>query len=138
METLTFAGFLLRLAMAVVLVFATYNPTGYAFAQWLARSITQPPPLLAVCGLALLVGWIIFLRATLRAMGLGGVLLVVAFLGALIWLFSSWGWLDPHNSHAMAWVGLSGASLVLAIGVSWSHLRRRLTGQADVDEVVER
>jgi hypothetical protein len=29
-------------------------------------------------------------------------------------------------------------SVVLAIGVSWSHLQRRLTGQADVEEVDER
>jgi hypothetical protein len=27
------------------------------------------------------------------------------------------------------------SAIILAIGLSWSHLRRRLTGQADVDEV---
>jgi hypothetical protein len=26
------------------------------------------------------------------------------------------------------------AAIVLALGMSWSHVRRRLTGQADVDE----
>ncbi|MGB5773274.1 MAG: DUF6524 family protein [Sedimenticolaceae bacterium] len=26
-------------------------------------------------------------------------------------------------------------SAILAVGMSWSHIRRRLTGQIDVDEV---
>jgi hypothetical protein len=34
----------------------------------------------------------------------------------------------------MAWIVLFVFAIILAIGVSWSHLRR-FTGQADVDEV---
>ena len=26
-------------------------------------------------------------------------------------------------------------SLILAVGLSWSHIRRRLTGQVDVDDL---
>jgi hypothetical protein len=35
----------------------------------------------------------------------------------------------------MAWIVLFVFSMILAVGISWSHMRRRLTGQADVDEV---
>jgi hypothetical protein len=35
----------------------------------------------------------------------------------------------------MAWIVLLVFAIILAIGLSWSHMRRRLTGQADVDEV---
>jgi hypothetical protein len=35
----------------------------------------------------------------------------------------------------LTWIVLVGLSLLLAVGMSWSHIRRRLTGQVDVDEV---
>lgn len=135
METLGIGGFFVRLALTVALVFASYNPSGHSYAHWVARQIKAPTPALALVGLLLLIGWIVFLRATLRAIGIGGAVLVAAVMAVLVWLVASWGWLDPHNTTAMAWVVLAALSCVLAIGVSWSHLRRRLTGQADVEEV---
>ena len=137
MESLSVAGFLLRLGMTVVLVFATYNPSGRSYAHWVVRQVTSPTPLLALAGLVLLIGWIVFLRATLRAIGIGGLLLTGAVMATVVWLVVDWGWLDPHNTTAMAWVMLVALSIMLAIGVSWSHLQRRLTGQADVEEVDE-
>ena len=137
MESLSVAGFFLRLAMTVVLVFATYNPSGHSYAHWVVRQVTSPTPLLALAGLVLLIGWIVFLRATLRAIGIGGLLLTGAVMATVVWLVVDWGWLDPHNTTAMAWVMLVALSIMLAIGVSWSHLQRRLTGQADVEEVDE-
>jgi hypothetical protein len=35
----------------------------------------------------------------------------------------------------MAWVSMVCLALLLAIGMSWSHVRRRMTGQVDVDDV---
>jgi phosphotransferase system glucose/maltose/N-acetylglucosamine-specific IIC component len=137
METLSVAGFFLRLAMTAVLVFATYNPSGHSYSHWVSRQITQPTPMLALTGLVLFIGWIVFLRATLRAIGIGGLLLTGAVMATVVWLVVDWGWLDPHNTTAMAWVMLVALSIMLAIGVSWSHLQRRLTGQADVEEVDE-
>jgi len=137
MESLSVAGFFLRLGMTVVLVFATYNPSGHSYAHWVVRQVTSPTPLLALAGLVLLIGWIVFLRATLRAIGIGGLLLTGAVMATVVWLVVDWGWLDPHNTTAMAWVMLVALSIMLAIGVSWSHLQRRLTGQADVEEVDE-
>ena len=137
MESLSVAGFFLRLGMTVVLVFATYNPSGHSYSHWVVRQVTSPTPLLALAGLVLLIGWIGFLRATLRAIGIGGLLLTGAVMATVVWLVVDWGWLDPHNTTAMAWVMLVALSIMLAIGVSWSHLQRRLTGQADVEEVDE-
>jgi hypothetical protein len=37
----------------------------------------------------------------------------------------------------MTWIALLCLSGLLAIGMSWSHVRRRLTGQIDVDAVDE-
>lgn len=135
MERFTALGFLLRWLAALVLVFCTFNPTGASFYHWVMKSTPHVTPVIAVVGIVLLAGWIVFLTATMRSIGLLGALLLVAFFGAVIWLVVSWGWIDPHNGTAMAWVILFVFSAILAVGVSWSHMRRRLTGQADVDEV---
>jgi len=45
--------------------------------------------------------------------------------------------LKTDNVGAMTWVVLVIVSLLLAIGMSWSHIRRRLTGQVDIDDVDE-
>ncbi len=35
------------------------------------------------------------------------------------------------------WIGLVALATVLGIGLSWSHVRRYLSGQSDVDDVEE-
>jgi TRAP-type C4-dicarboxylate transport system permease large subunit len=46
-----------------------------------------------------------------------------------------YGLLSPTSSKAIAHLVLIALALVLAIGVSWSHLTRKLTGQMDTDNV---
>ena len=58
-------------------------------------------------------------------------------LAALIWMIVSWGWVTLDNTNALTWIGLIVLALILAIGMAWSHLYRRWTGQATVDEVNE-
>ena len=135
MERFTPLGFALRLLAALALVLLTFNPTGYSFYHWIANTLPHVSPASAVVGILLLVGWIVFLTATMRSIGLLGVFIALAFFGAVIWMIVSWGWLDPRNGTAMAWIVLLVFAIILGIGLSWSHMRRRLTGQTDVDEV---
>ena len=53
----------------------------------------------------------------------------------LVWLFVDIGWLNLKDVGVMSWVVLVIVSLLLAVGMSWSHIRRRLTGQVDTDDV---
>jgi FtsH-binding integral membrane protein len=89
----------------------------------------------AVVGIALLICWIIFLRATMMSMGWLGIILGGALLACLIWLLVDIGWLSLDSSGAITWVVLLVLSFILATVMSCSHIRRRLTGQVDVDEV---
>ncbi|NND67333.1 MAG: hypothetical protein HKN19_07090 [Halioglobus sp.] len=127
-------GFLGRWVFALALVFSTYNPTEYSYFSWIAADGTEFSPLIALVGIILLIGWIIFLRATLRALGVVGIGLGAALFGCLIWLFVDMGWLSLEQTGALTWIALVLISLILATGMSWSHVRRRLTGQFDVDE----
>jgi hypothetical protein len=62
-------------------------------------------------------------------------LLVLAVIGATLWVLHDLGVLRLDNSSVNVWLGLLALSFVLGIGLSWSHIRRALSGQADVDDV---
>jgi uncharacterized membrane protein len=83
----------------------------------------------------LLIGWTIFIRATLRSLGAFGLLLAFAFFGTLIWLIVYYGLVPADSTKALTYIVLVVMCGVLATGVSWSHIRRRITGQVDTDEL---
>ncbi len=136
-------GIFLRLLFALVLVYATYNPEGISFYHWAILPLTQAAkfslgaihPLKFLAAVALLVGWIIFLQATQRALGFKGVVLTLALFGGLVWLLIYWHVFSPRGARAISHIVLIVVALLLATGMSWSHLSRRLTGQIDTDEV---
>jgi len=86
-------------------------------------------------GILLLVGLLVYLQATFRALGRRGVLIAFALFGSIIWMLIYWNVISPHGSRAITHLVLIVISLVLAIGMSWSHLTRRLSGQVDIDKV---
>ena len=130
-------GFLVRWAIAFVLLAATFNPTPYNYVSWLERNYSEQTPLAVLSGLLLLVGYIIYMRATLRSIGGFGMFLVLSIVGALVWVLNDFGWLSLSETSQMVWLGLFALSLVLGVGLSWSHVRRYLSGQSDMDDVDE-
>jgi hypothetical protein len=129
------AGVSFRFLFALLLVLCTYNPSGYSYFHWLHQNLHSLTPYIALAGLALIIGWVIYLKATLNSLGLIGVLLASAFFACLVWLFVYWKILDLHNTSAMAWVVEILLAILLALGMCWSHFSRRLSGQIDVDEI---
>ena len=134
MERLTLGGFLLRLAASALLVVLTYNPSGHSYAHWVAATLPKVEPLQAVAGLVLLGAWAFFAHSTWRSLGTFGVLLAGALLAALVWLAASWGWIRLDDAGALGWLADAMLAVLLAIGVSWSLVERRVTGQVVVDE----
>ncbi len=137
MKAFTVQSFFLRWVFALLLVMLSYNPSGYSYAHWLQHSFSNFGPLLGLAGVSLIIGWVIYLRATLRSLGLIGLILAILFFGSLLWLLVDWGWLGLDNVTAVSWVVLVLLSAVLAVGISWSHIRRKLSGQVDADDVDE-
>ena len=139
------SGILGRFLMAVLLVAATYNPAGYSFFHWALLPLYKSPPadltfsalnpLKILAGIALLVGWVVFLQATRRSLGGKGVFLAIALFGGLIWVLIDFNVFSPRGSKAISYLVLLVVALVLATGMSWSHVTRRLSGQVDTDEV---
>ena len=135
MEEFDFLGFLWRMLFALALVLLTFNPTGHSYYHWLADGFPSVSPAEAVAGILLLLGWIFFVRTTLSAIGTAGIVLMAALFASIVWWIVSKGWLDVGNRSTMAWIVLLILGLMLGIGMSWSHIRRRLSGQAAVDRV---
>ncbi|WP_415920039.1 DUF6524 family protein [Tateyamaria sp. SN6-1] len=130
-------GFFLRWVCAFALLSATYNPTPYNYVIWTAQNGAQNLSVAVLLGLLLLVGYIIYLRATLRSIGGFGMALILSIVGAILWVLYDLGLLNIDNRNFNTWLGLLALSFVLGIGLSWSIVRRRLSGQTDVDDVDE-
>ncbi|WP_050522568.1 DUF6524 family protein [Pseudorhodobacter wandonensis] len=130
-------GVLLRWFGAFGLLSATFNPTQWNFYRWAEAHYSTQLPLTVLLGLLLAVAFIIYIAATLRSLGAFGMLLVAAVFAALIWVLVDWGILSTANSSLNIWLGILALSLVLGIGLSWSILWQKMSGQATVDEVDE-
>lgn len=128
-----FVSFLYRLVFSVALVLLTYNPSGWSWVAFLSAEIATVYKVAS--GIVLLIGWIMFLRATWNSLGPLGTALAAAFLGVIIWLFVEWGLFSLDNTTVVQWLVLAVIAWVLAVGMSWSHVRRRLSGQIDTDEI---
>lgn len=137
-QKFTWKSFLIRLVAALTLVFASYNPSGYSYYHWtISHWMTTEWDITvfkAFVGVVVIIGWTIFIRATFRSLGVVGTTLAIAFFGLLIWLVVDIE-LVAADDIELTYLLLIGLSGVLAAGLSWSHVRRRVTGQLDVDDV---
>ncbi len=136
----SFGGIALRALAALVLVFATYNPEGVSFYHWALAPLIDgtttagPMSVKFLAGIALIAGWVVFLTATRRSIGIGGSILVLAISGALVWILLDFGIVSAKSGRGLTYVVLICTALLLAVGMSWSHLSRRLSGQVDMDQ----
>ena len=132
-------GIFWRISAAILLVLATFNPAGLSYLAWVAGGLEPDMPLKVLAGLALAVLYIVFLRATLRSIGLVGAVLILALIAALMWTLVYYRLVDLtlQDQTPILWLALIALGIVLGIGMSWSLIRRMLTGQTDVDDVDE-
>ena len=141
-EGLSWGGIAVRFALALVLVYVTWNPFGISFTDWAIMPVFagadgeagSQAPLKFLVGLLLLTGWVLYLQATHRSLGAAGATLIAAICGGVVWLLASWrvfAMQGPAIAHAILIV----LAIILAAGMSWSHVSRRMSGQVDTDAV---
>ena len=128
-------GILLRWLGAFLLLAAIFNPTSWNYVTWARNSWADQMPLIVFSGLILAVAAMVYLVATMRSIGLLGAVVIAAIFGAGLWVLTDWGLLGLENSALNIWLGIIALSLILGVGMSWSILRQRLSGQQTTDEV---
>lgn len=127
-------NFILRWLFTLFLVFSTYNPSGRSFFHW-TRSGEAPATMVAVTAILLLACYVFLIRATYRSMKPAGALLVAIFLALFNVMLVDLGLVSVAAGSAVAVMCLASLSTLLAIGVSFSAIRARLSGQVDSDDV---
>lgn len=127
--------FLYRFMAAIVVVFVSYNPEGYSYYHWALEDIETMSVVKAFVGVTLLIAWVVLLRATFGSLGLIGLLLALSFFGLGTWALVDFFNVDLKNLTVLSYLIEFVLSFVLSIGVSWSHVRRRVSGQVDTDEI---
>ncbi|MFN3075468.1 MAG: DUF6524 family protein [Alphaproteobacteria bacterium] len=130
-----YRNLLQRWIMALFIVFATYNPSGYSFFHWATDLEDTRWSLKVLVGTALLILHLTFVFATVRALGLTFLVIWSLFFAALIWTFLDHGFLASLGVRTWVTIVLGIIATILAIGVSWSYIRGRLSGQADSNDV---
>jgi hypothetical protein len=132
MTGISWAGVFLRVGFALALVLLTFNLSGHSF----YHRLTAPPhgvtAIKAFDGALLLVGWVVCLRTAFVALGWLGLVLGAALFGTLVWLLADLKWIDLTGATAFTWVVLIAVGVLLGIGLSWSLIRARATGQVEV------
>ncbi len=113
----------------------TYNPTDYNYVVWSREHYVDDLPLTVLFGLLLLIGYVIYLRATLRSIGGFGMMVVLAVMASVAWVLHDYDMLSLDNGALNVWMAILALSIVLGIGLGWSIVRRTLTGQVDVDDI---
>ena len=135
-ESFGLHDFGMRLGASLVMVLATWNPGGWSYVDWLAGAWKADAlgAVHAFIGVLLLIGWVILLRATFNSLGWLGLILGGMLLAAGVWLLYDLGVLRGHTMAVIEWIALVCIAVLLGIGLSWSWLWRRMTGQVDVDD----
>jgi hypothetical protein len=127
----------IRLFLALLIVLLTFNPSGFSFFHWTRDAFLHSGlgPLHVLAGIALLIGWVLFVQATRQSLGVLGIVLVASLFAVLVWMLFFYDVVKSSSSTTLTWLVLIGVAVVMTVGMSWAHLRRRLSGQATVDDV---
>jgi len=131
-----FVDFLWRWVAALALVFFTYNPAGKSYFHGVKNAFSDEglEALHYFVGVILMAGWTVFIIATERSLGALGSIIGAALLGTGIWLLVDVGVLHPDSTSSIAWLAMFALGTLLDIGMSGSHIWRRLSGQLEVDD----
>ena len=122
-----------RVAFAVALVVLTWNPSGWSYVDWALRDRSAFDAIKAFFGVLLLGGWVFCVRAAWVSLGAVGLALVGALLATVVWMLVQFGVVEPGSTKTLLWIVLVAVGVVLGVGLSWSKVRQRATGQVEAD-----
>ncbi|MFY9237474.1 MAG: DUF6524 family protein [Roseovarius sp.] len=123
-----------RWLLTVFIVFATYNPSGMSFLHW-AVSPGSNKTVVAAVGVALLGLFIFIARSTWRSMKLVGITITALFFFLFSVMLIDLGVIQLSSTEVLEVITLVVIASTLAVGLSFSAIRARLSGQIDSDDV---
>lgn len=134
-ESFGIQRFVSRWLAAMLLVLATYNPSGYSYFHWVSEFSVGDWILKLLVGVVLAILYATFGLATQRSLGRLGIAAWLLFFAVVTWTMIDLGLVRVAGSGTVATIILVNLANLLAIGVSWSYVRARLSGQSDTNNV---
>ncbi len=131
---LSILGYSVRLLIAMLVIFGSFNPSGYSYYHWLQLDSGDWAVKL-FAGLTLTVVLYLQLNAMWRSMRLVGTLMLTTINLAGIWLASDLGLVDLHDRTQLTLTIQVALTVLLGTGFCWSHIRYRLSGQMDLENI---
>src|SRR5216684_5457133 len=116
------SGFVARWLAAFFLVFATYNPSGYSYCDWVADIGGGHWVLKGLVTIILVIVYATFILATFRSLGLFGVTTWALFFGSIVWLMINIGVIQTLSVRMFVTIALIISANIFAVGVSWSYI----------------
>lgn len=120
---------------AVFGILATYNPSGSSYVHWLVDLTDHRWSLKALVGILLMVMNMTFYYATVRSIRSSGMVIAATFCITAVWTLLDYGYLQTLTFQSWITVILMLTGSILAVGLCWSHIRGRLTGQSDSNDI---
>ena len=134
-ESFGIQRFVTRWLAAMFLVLATYNPSGYSYYHWVSELDIGNWILKLLVAVVLAILYATFGLATQRSLGRLGIAAWLLFFAVVTWTMIDLGLLRIAGSGTVATIVLVNLANLLAVGVSWSYVRARLSGQSDTNNV---
>ena len=134
-ESFGIQRFVTRWLAAMFLVLATYNPSGYSYYHWVSGLDIGNWMLKLLVGIVLAILYATFGLATQRSLGRLGIAAWLLFFAVVTWTMIDLGLIRIAGPGTVATILLVVLANLLAVGVSWSYVRARLSGQADTNNV---
>jgi len=125
--------FMMRWALGQLIVLGAYNPFSMSYFHWVGNE--GQLSLKVLVGVGLVVLHVIAILATIRSLGLIGVGLLTAFFASAAWVLIDGRLLDIEDPRIFQMTLLLIGGTIYGVGLSWSHLRNRISGQVDSRDV---
>jgi hypothetical protein len=121
----------LRWLLAAFLVFGTYNPSGTSYYHWVA-GVPELSPTQITTGILLLALVVAVLRMAFMSTGYFGTaaLALTVLMGILF--AAGLGLFEFEDVSFTTYTIEAILSIVVGVGVSWSFIQKRLSGERDV------
>lgn len=128
------AVLVVRMLIAAIVVFATYNPSGTSIYHWVINHENPTDAWVILAAIVTILINVALLIAAWKALGKLGTFIIFILFAALIYLSLQEGWVSSQSRESLEWLGLILLSAFLGIGLSGAIIWRRATGQVITDE----
>jgi hypothetical protein len=125
-------AFFIRFIYLFVLVLITYNPFHYSLFHWIQNEHT---PLSIGSGILLIMLWSVVLWFVYLGSGFIGLFMGSVMISLLLWMAKNMGMIHFDNTLLNVIFAEISLSLLFSLGLSWAHIRRRISGQLSTDDI---